>query len=97
MLDITLPAVDPTEPTPWGTGILVTVICAALTAVAVYGFGYALANVLPALSVAINVVAVGGSAPSVWRWRTVPVLRWLACGLGIGVALGWLGLLVTAL
>jgi hypothetical protein len=86
---------DHTEPTPWGTGLLVTAIVAGLAAVAAYGFGAALAHVHPALSLAINVVAVGGAAPTVWRWRVLPVWRWVVYGAGLGVALGWIGLFVT--
>ncbi|WP_280234852.1 DUF2537 domain-containing protein [Nocardia cyriacigeorgica] len=85
---------DSQDPTPWSAGITVTVLVAVLTTVAVYAFGAALAEVHPLLSVAVNLVAVGGVAPTAWRWRTAPVTRWVLAGGVIGVVLAWLGLLL---
>ncbi|MGW5108349.1 DUF2537 domain-containing protein [Nocardia sp. NPDC004123] len=82
------------EPTPWASGIAVVVTVAALTAVGVYAFGAALAQIHPVLSVAVNLIAVGGAAPTAWRWRYAPVTRWVIAGLGAGVLLAWLGLLL---
>ncbi|MEU6582030.1 MULTISPECIES: DUF2537 domain-containing protein [unclassified Nocardia] len=82
------------EPTPWASGIAVVVMVAALTAVGVYAFGAALAQIHPVLSVAVNLIAVGGAAPTAWRWRYAPVTRWVIAGLGAGVLLAWLGLLL---
>jgi hypothetical protein len=45
----------------------------------------------------LNLVAVGGLAPTVWGWRATPVLRWLVLGLGVGVAGAWLALLALTL
>ncbi|RJO78803.1 DUF2537 domain-containing protein [Nocardia panacis] len=81
------------EPTPWASGITVAVLVAALTALAVYAFGAALAEVHPLLSVAVNLIAAGGAAPSIWRWRHTPVTRWVLGGGVAGVALGWLAVL----
>ncbi|WP_416564622.1 DUF2537 domain-containing protein [Nocardia testacea] len=86
----------PGEPTPWAAGITVAVLVAALTAVGVFAFGAALARVHPVLSLAVNLVAVGGVAPTVWRWRTRPVTRWVLAGASTGVALAWIGLLFAA-
>ncbi|MFE3188923.1 DUF2537 domain-containing protein [Nocardia sp. NPDC059240] len=85
------------EPTPWGTGIATVVLVAALTTAGVYAFGAALAQVHPALSVVVNLIAVGGAAPTAWRWRFAPVTRWVIAGLGIGVVLAWLALLLALL
>ena len=85
------------EPTPWWSGILVSVLVAGLMTTAVFGFGVALARINPVLAAIVNVVAVGGAAPSIWRWRTIAVVRWIVFGVIAGVALGWLGLLVYAL
>ncbi|MGW5385836.1 DUF2537 domain-containing protein [Nocardia sp. NPDC003963] len=85
----------PAEPTPWAAGITVAALVAALTAVGVYAFGAALAQVHPLLSLAVNLVAVGGIAPTAWRWRTRPVTRWVLAGASAGVALAWIGLLFS--
>ncbi|WP_328390621.1 DUF2537 domain-containing protein [Nocardia sp. NBC_00416] len=86
----------PAEPTPWAAGITVAALVAALTTVGVYAFGAALTQVHPLLSLAVNLVAVGGVAPTVWRWRTRPVTRWVLAGASAGVVLAWIGLLFTA-
>jgi len=46
--------------------------------------------------VGLNLIAVGGLAPTVWGWRAVPVWRWFVLGSGIGVAGGWIALLTLA-
>ena len=50
----------------------------------------------PLLAVGLNIVAVGGLAPTVWSWRTRPVWRWFVLGSGVGVAIGWIALLAMA-
>ena len=88
--------VPTTEPTPWSTGLLVSAMVAALAATAVYAFGAALARVNPALAVVVSLVAVGGVAPTVWSWRSLPVVRWVVYGAAAGVVVGWMALLVAA-
>ncbi len=94
------PSTDPGtttgEPTPWATGVAVGVFVAALTAAGIYSFGAALAQVHWTLAVAVNVVAVAGTTPTVWRWRKTPVTRWVLAGIAAGVVIGWLILLVAA-
>ena len=85
------------EPTPWGTGLTVAAFVAAVTGAAVVVLSLGVARVHPLLAVGLNVVAVGGLAPTLWGWRGVPVLRWFVLGGGVGVALGWLALLAIAL
>lgn len=85
------------DDTPWGTGLTVAAFVAAVTAAAVVVLSLGVARVHPLLAVGLNVVAVGGLAPTLWGWRTVPVLRWFVLGGGIGVAGGWLALLAIAL
>ncbi|MUL64402.1 hypothetical protein BOO86_08010 [Mycobacterium sp. CBMA 234] len=82
--------------TPWGTGVTVSVFVAALTAVAIVVLTLGLLRVHPLLAVALNVVAVGGLAPTVWSWRSRPVWRWFVWGSGAGVALGWLATLAMS-
>ncbi|KZM68961.1 DUF2537 domain-containing protein [Nocardia terpenica] len=84
------------EPTPWAPGLAVSTLVALLTAAGVYSFGAALAEVHWMLAVVVNLVAVGGAAPTVWRWRKTPVTRWVVGGIGGGVVLGWVALLVGA-
>ncbi|MGX1809813.1 DUF2537 domain-containing protein [Nocardia sp. NPDC055321] len=81
------------EPTPWAIGVPVSALVAALTATGVYAFGAALAEIHPLLAALVNLVAVGGVAPSAWRWRFQPVTRWVIAGLAAGVLLGWIALL----
>ncbi|WP_067574043.1 DUF2537 domain-containing protein [Nocardia acidivorans] len=81
------------EPTPWASGIAVIAFVALLSGAGVYAFGEALARIHPLLSVAVNLIAVGGVAPTAWRWRFQPVTRWVLAGLGVGVLFGWIALL----
>ncbi len=85
-----------TAPTPWSTGLLVSGFAAVFTLVAVVGFGSALTNIHPLLAVGFNLVVVGGAAPTVWRWRRVPVWRWVVYGATAGVVSGWAALLLGA-
>ncbi|MBF6190614.1 MULTISPECIES: DUF2537 domain-containing protein [Nocardia] len=85
------------DPTPWGAGLTVAFMVALLSAVAVYSFGAALAEVHPLLAVAVNLVAAGGAAPTAWRWRFTPVTRWVIGGGVAGVLLGWVVLVLEGL
>ena len=76
--------------TPWGTGLTL----AGFVAVVVLSTG--LVRVHPLLAIGLNLVAAGGLAPTVWGWRTTPVLRWVVPGLIVGVAAGWLAMLALA-
>ncbi|BBZ21874.1 DUF2537 domain-containing protein [Mycolicibacter hiberniae] len=80
--------------TPWGTGLTVAAFAAAVTGTAIAVLTLGLLRVHPAVAVVLNVVAVGGLAPTVWGWRGTPVLRWLALGAGLGVLSGWVALVV---
>ena len=81
------------EPTPWVTGLTVAGFVAAVVGAAVVVLSMGLIRVHPLLAVGLNLVAVGGLAPTVWGWRPTPVVRWLALGGGIGVAVAWVALL----
>ncbi|BBY31901.1 DUF2537 domain-containing protein [Mycolicibacterium sediminis] len=82
--------------TPWGTGLTVAGFVAAVTGAAIVVLSLGLVRVHPLLAVGLNVVAVGGLAPTVWGWRSRPVWRWFVLGSGAGVAIGWLVLLGLA-
>jgi Protein of unknown function (DUF2537) len=82
--------------TPWGTGLTVAAFVAAVTAAAMVVLSLGVSRVHPLIAVALNLIAVGGLAPTLWGWRTVPVLRWFVLGGGVGVGAGWLVLLAIA-
>jgi len=85
------------DTTPWGTGLTVAAFVAAVTAAAIIVLSLGLTRVQPLLAVGLNIVAVGGLAPTVWGWRARPVWRWFVLGSAAGVAAGWLTLLGMAL
>jgi len=84
------------EPTPWATGLTVAVFVAGVIATAVVVLSIGLARVHPLLAVGLNLIAVGGLAPTVWGWRKAPVWRWFVLGSGVGVAGAWIALLALA-
>jgi hypothetical protein len=84
------------ESTPWATGLAVAAFVAAVTGAAIVVLSLGLTRVHPLLAVGLNLVAVGGLAPTVWGWRRVPVLRWFVLGAGVGVAGAWLTLVALA-
>lgn len=86
----------PAQRTPWATGLTVAGFVAAITGTAITVLSLGLMRVHPAVAVLLNLIAVGGLAPTVWGWRQRPVLRWMAFGAGIGVAGAWLVLLALA-
>ncbi|OBH19445.1 DUF2537 domain-containing protein [Mycolicibacter terrae] len=85
---------SPTQTTPWATGLTVAAFVAAVSGTAIAVLSLGLIRVHPAVAVVLNLIAVGGLAPTVWGWRRTPVLRWLALGAGLGVAGAWLVLVV---
>jgi len=87
----------PNDSTPWGTGLTVSAFVAAVTAAAIVVLSIGMTRVNPIVSIALNLVAVGGLAPTLWGWRRVPVRRWLVLGAAVGVAVGWTTLLALAL
>src|SRR5690349_21868289 len=83
------PAEEP-EPTPWGTGLTVSFITAAIVTVTVVSLSLGLGETSDWLALVANVLVVGGLAPSVWLGRKVPVWRWVAYGVVTGVLVAWL-------
>lgn len=81
------------EPVPWATGLTVTAFVAAVTAAAIVVLSLGLIRVHALLAVALNIVAAGGLAPTLWGWRRTPVLRWFVLGAAVGVAVAWVVLL----
>ena len=85
------------EPTPWATGLTVTIVVGAMICVAVTSLSFALAQASLWLAVIANVVIIGGLSPSVWLARDVPVWRWVALGVTGGLGLAWVVLLLSLL
>lgn len=85
------------DSTPWGTGLTVAAFVAAVLGAAIVVLGVGLLRVHPLLAIGLNMVAVGGLAPTVWGWRHRSVWRWFVLGSGVGVAGGWLVLLAIGL
>ncbi|AEF34809.1 MULTISPECIES: DUF2537 domain-containing protein [Mycobacteriaceae] len=83
----------PSQTTPWATGLTVAAFVAAVSGTAIAVLSLGLIRVHLAVAVVLNLIAVGGLAPTVWGWRRTPVLRWFALGAGVGVAGAWLVLL----
>ena len=83
------------DSTPWAMGLTVAAFVAAVTRGAVVVLSHGQIRVHPLLAVGLNLVAVGGLAPTVWGWRTLPVWRWFVLGSGVGVAVAWLVLLAV--
>jgi hypothetical protein len=85
------------DATPWGTGLTVAAFVAAVVAAAIIVLSLGMIRVHPAVSVGLNLVAVGGLAPTLWDWRKRPVRRWFLLGAAVGVAVGWMATLAVAL
>ncbi len=85
------------DETPWATGLTVAAFVAAVIATAIIVLSIGLMRVHPLLAAGLNLVAVGGLAPTVWGWRKVPVWRWFVLGSGVGVAVAWVGLVAFSL
>ena len=84
------------ESVPWATGLAVAGFVAAVTAAAIVVLSLGLIRVHPLLAVGLNIVAVGGLAPTFWGWRRTLVLRWFVLGAAVGVVGAWLSLLALA-
>lgn len=85
------------ESTPWGTGLTVAAMVAAVIGAAIVVLSLGMIRVHPLVAVVLNLIAVGGLAPTLWEWRRVPVRRWFVLGAAIGVAGGWIALLAIVL
>lgn len=82
------------EPTPWATGITVSVLCCLLVLVGMVTLYTALAEASQWLALLADIVLTAGLVPSVLLVRRMPVWRWVAYGVTAGLALSWLGWLI---
>ncbi len=85
------------DSTPWGTGLTVAAFVAAITGTAIVVLSMGMTRVNPWVSIVLNLVAVGGLAPTLWGWRRMPVRRWFVLGAAVGVAVGWITLVALAI
>ncbi len=81
------------DTTPWGTGLTVAAFVAAVVGGLIVVLSLGVIRMHPWLSIGLNLVAVGGLAPTLWGWRRVPVRRWFVLGAAVGVVIGWISLL----
>jgi hypothetical protein len=81
------------EPTPWGTGLVLTGFSALVVGVAIWVLCAGLAD-RPVIAVLVNVLVAAGLAPAMWLCRGLPVLRWIAAGALLGVIGGWIAAIV---
>jgi len=85
------------DSTPWAMGLTVAAFVAAVVAALIVVLSLGLMRVHLLLAAGLNLVAVGGLAPTVWEWRKRLVWRWFVLGAGVGVAGAWLALIAIAL
>ncbi|MGV0789219.1 DUF2537 domain-containing protein [Mycolicibacterium sp. XJ2] len=85
------------DSTPWAMGLTVAAFVAAVVAATIVVLSLGLLRLHPLLAIGLNLVAIGGLAPTVWGWRNRPVWRWFVLGSGVGVAAAWLVVLAVAL
>jgi hypothetical protein len=82
----------PPEPTPWLTGLTVAGAGLAVTVLTVVTLAATLAETYSLLALASNVVVTAGLLPSLWLIHRQPIWRWVAYGVAVGLAIGWLAL-----
>lgn len=82
----------PPERTPWLTGLTVAGASLAVTVLTVVTLAATLAETYSLLALASNVVVTAGLLPSLWLIHRQPIWRWVAYGVAVGLAIGWLTL-----
>ncbi|TWF92521.1 DUF2537 domain-containing protein [Saccharopolyspora dendranthemae] len=82
--------IAPVPPTPWGTGLMISAVIAAIVAITLVVVSQGLADVNGFLAVFVNIAIAAGFAPSIWLGRNVPVWRWVAYGTAAGLVASWI-------
>ncbi|KAA9150574.1 DUF2537 domain-containing protein [Amycolatopsis acidicola] len=86
------------EPTPWGTGLVVSAFVAIVVITAMLALAITLAAETAGWLVLLaSAVVTAGLAPSLWLARRLPIVRWIALGAAAGCVLAWFGILPIAL
>ena len=84
------------EPTPWGTGLVVSAFVAVVVITAMMALAVTLAAEIAGWLVLLaSVVVTAGIAPSLWLTRRVPIVRWVSFGAAAGLVLSWFGILAV--
>lgn len=86
---------EPAEPTPWATGLTVSVVTALVVLLGMAVLYATLAQASEWLALVANLVLTAGLVPTVLLIRRQPVWRWVAHGITAGLALGWIGWLIS--
>ncbi|GAB3493563.1 DUF2537 domain-containing protein [Amycolatopsis cihanbeyliensis] len=87
-----------TEPTPWGTGLIVAAFVGVVVAVAMLALTSTLAaETTNWLTLGAAVMVTAGLSPSLWLARKLPIVRWVVLGAAAGVAFSWVGVLAIVL
>lgn len=84
--------VHPPEPMPWLTGLTVAGASLIVILITILSLAITLAETHALLALASNVVVTAGLLPSLWLIRRQPIWRWVAFGVAVAIALGWLSL-----
>lgn len=87
---------DP-QPAPWGLGLVFAGAVAVALALVIGVFGYILVALHPLVAVLLGTVVTVGFAGPVGGWRNRVFLRWVALGVLVGSAAGWLAVLGMAI
>jgi hypothetical protein len=78
----------------WAHGVTLAAFAVLVVGTAVFVLSVGLGD-MPWLAIAANVVVAAGLAPALWLCRSLPVLRFLAGGAALGVAIGWIAALLN--
>jgi hypothetical protein len=89
--------VPPGEPTPWATGLTVSIAAAVTVGIGLFSLSQALEPNGRGVVTLANLLVALGLTPSIWLTRNTPTWRWVAHGAAAGIALTWLALLLTLL
>lgn len=88
---------QPGEPTPWGSGLTVSAVAAAIIMIALLSVSQRLAPYGTGFVVLANLLVAGALAPSIWLGRVTPIWRWVAYGTAVGIIVTWIVLLLSLL
>ena len=88
---------EPPGPTPWGTGLAISVFFAVFAALADIALSSAFADAFGLLWIPANLLIGLGLAPSLLMLHTTPFWRWPALGVAAGLVAAWVALLLDLL